>query len=301
MGQLSDAALTGRATWRLGRLAYGVAGDGPPVVLLHGWPETRRAWRHVVPGLVGAGHRVIVPDLRGIGDSDRSPDADYSWKGYADDLDAVLAAEGVDHTAIVGHDMGGIVMFEWALRNPDRVECLAALSTSFNRYDMLSSYYLSILRAPILGNLFLTVALGNRRGLAQALRGNSVQPGTFSDSDVDVYLEACGSRESRRAILAGYRLLSHNRRRRHRELGDVRLEMPALVMWGTREWALGDDGWKRITADLPQADVEILEAGHFLMEEQPERVTSLLVEFLEPRLRIESPFVGEDAAASAGA
>jgi len=296
-----EGALAGRATWRLGRLAYGVAGDGPPVILLHGWPETRRAWRHVVPGLVDAGHRVIVPDLRGVGGSDRSPGADYSWKGYADDLDAVLAAEQVDGTAIVGHDMGGVVMFEWALRNPDRVDRLAALSTSFHRYDMVSSYYLSILQAPLLGRSFMKAMLGNRSGLARALRGNSVDPETFEEADIDAYLEGCGSPESRRAILAGYRLLSHNRRRREREVGDVRLDMPALVVWGTRDWALGDEGWKRITADLHQADVEILEAGHFLMEEQPARVTELLVDFLSPRVPGGRPFRRGAAAVGAGA
>lgn len=287
MEQRAEDHLIGHATWRLGRLAYGAAGDGPPVVLLHGWPETRRAWRHVWPALVEAGHRVIVPDLRGVGGSDRSRGADYSWKGYSDDLDAILAAEGLDgdeQVAVVGHDHGGVILFEWALRNPHRAERLVALSTSFNRYDMLSSYYLAILRTPLLGWLFMKAASGNRRGMAQALRGNTVQPDAFSDTDIDTHLAACGSSESRRAVLAGYRLLSHNRRRRERELGDVCLDMPALVVWGTREWALGDDGWKRIVADLPQAEVKILEAGHFLMDEQPDQVSSLLVDFLAPRV-----------------
>ncbi len=275
--------LEARTTERDGTLGYGVAGVGPPVVLLHGWPETRRAWRHVWPALVEAGHRVVVPDLRGVGTSDRSPDADYTWAGYADDLDAILDAEGVAECALVGHDMGGVVMFEWALRHPDRTGRLAALSTSFNRYDRLRSYYLLLLQAPVIGEVFLKLGTGTRRGLAQALRGNSLRKETFGDEDVDAYLEACGSLASRRAILAGYRALPENRRRRRPVAERVRLESPALVLWGTKEWALGDDGWKRIVADLPQARVEILEAGHFLMEEQPARVRALLLDFLVPR------------------
>lgn len=271
-----------RDTDRAGRLHYGVAGTGDPVVLLHGWPESGRAWRDIWPALVTAGHRVIVPDLRGVGGSDRSPGADYSWRGYAADLDAILAAEGVERCALVGHDMGGVVMFEWALRNPSRVERLVAMSTSFNRYELAKSYYLLILAAPGLGNLFMRAATGSRAAFARALRRNSVHPEAFSDADVDAYYAAAGSAESRRAILAGYKAFFRNRRTREREVGTVRLDCPALIIWGTKEWALGNDGWKRIQADLPHADVQILDAGHFVMEEQPEVVAELLVDFLAP-------------------
>ena len=188
--------LDARTVQRDGTLAYGVAGDGPPVVLLHGWPETRRAWQHVWPALVDAGYRVIVPDLRGVGASDRSRRADYTWKGYADDLDAVLAAEGVDGCSLAGHDMGGVVMFEWALRNPDRVDRIAALSTSFNRYELGKSYYLVLLAAPGLGELFMKAATGSRAAFEKALRRNSVNPGAFTDADVDAYWRDAGSPES---------------------------------------------------------------------------------------------------------
>jgi len=272
--------LSARVTERVGTLAYGVAGEGPPVVLLHGWPETRRAWRSVWPRVVGAGHRVIVPDLRGVGASDRSGDADYSWKGYAADLDAVLAAERVDRCALVGHDMGGVVMFEWALRNPDRVERVAAISTSFNRYELANSYYLVLLATPGLGGAFMKLAMGSRRAFEKALRRNCLHPDAFTSADVEAYWGAVGSRDSRRAVLAGYQAFFRNRRTRSREVGDVRLTCPALIVWGTKEWALGADGWKRIQADLPQARVEILDAGHFVMEEQPDALSDLLVEFL---------------------
>ena len=272
--------LEARTAERGGRLAYGVAGEGPPVVLLHGWPETRRAWQHVWPTIVDAGHRVIVPDLRGVGGSDRSRDADYTWKGYADDLDAVLAAEGVDRCSLAGHDMGGVVMFEWALRNPDRTDRLAALSTSFNRYELGKSYYLILLATPGVGELFMKAAFGSRAAFEKALRRNSVSAEAFTDADVEAYWRDAGSPESVRAILAGYKVFFRNRRRRARETGEVRLTCPALIVWGTKEWALGNDGWKRIAADLPQARVEILEAGHFVVEEQPEAVAKLLVDLL---------------------
>lgn len=272
--------LEARSTERDGTLAYGVAGDGAPVVLLHGWPESGHAWHGVWPALVAAGHRVVVPDLRGVGGSDRSKRADYSWAGYAADLDAILDAERIDRAALVGHDMGGVVMFEWALRNPERAERLVAISTSFNRYELRTSYYLLPMVTPGLGRLVLRLASGSRAAFARTLRRNAVHPEAFSDTDIDELYQAAGSAESRRAIAASYRELRRNRRRRERELGDVALTCPVLVIWGTREWALGDDGWRRITADLPQARVEIVDAGHFVMEEQPARVADLVTTFL---------------------
>jgi pimeloyl-ACP methyl ester carboxylesterase len=126
----------------------------------------------------------------------------------------------------------------------------------------------------------MKLAMGSRSGLAKALRRNSVHPDVFTDADVDAYWDACGSADSRRAVLAGYKAFFRNRRVRARELGDVRLSCPALIVWGRKEWALGGDGWKRIEADLPQARVEILDAGHFVMEEQPAALSRLLVDFL---------------------
>lgn len=270
-----------RTTERDGTLAYGVAGEGAPVVLLHGWPECRHAWHGVWPSLVAAGRRVIVPDLRGVGGSDRSRTADYSWAGYAADLEAILQAEGVDQTALVGHDMGGVVMFEWALRHPERVERLVAISTSFNRYELSTSYYLIPMVTPGLGRLVLRLASGNRKAFGKTMRRNTLHPDKLSEADLDEHFRATGSPESRWAIAASYREFFRNRKRRARELGHVKLTCPALVIWGKKEWALGNEGWKRITADLPQARVEIVDAGHFVMEEQPEVVAELVTKFLQ--------------------
>jgi pimeloyl-ACP methyl ester carboxylesterase len=112
-------------------IAYDVAGpdDGPPVVLVHGFPDTGRVWRHQVAALAEAGFRVLVPDMRGFGRSDKPADVDaYNILLLAGDVLAVLDDAGVDRAAVVGHDWGAATTWALASFSPDRVERMTALS-----------------------------------------------------------------------------------------------------------------------------------------------------------------------------
>ena len=108
---------------------YEVYGEGPTVVLLHGFPDSGRLWRHQVPVLAEAGFKVIVPDLRGYGGSDK-PDgaAHYHLLLLAADVGAVLAAEGVDRVHVVGHDWGAVLAWAIAAVTPGRVDHLVTMS-----------------------------------------------------------------------------------------------------------------------------------------------------------------------------
>lgn len=110
-------------------IEYEVTGKGPPVVLLHGFPDSGRLWRHQVSALVEAGFSTIVPDLRGYGASDK-PEAveDYSIPYLAGDVVAILDAEGVERAHIVGHDWGAALAWAFGSLVPDRVDHLVALS-----------------------------------------------------------------------------------------------------------------------------------------------------------------------------
>jgi pimeloyl-ACP methyl ester carboxylesterase len=106
-----------------------VAGSGPSVLLLHGFPDSAQLWRHQVPALVDAGHRVIAPDLRGFGASDRADGVEqYGLALVVSDVLGILDALDAPRAAVVGHDWGAAV--GWALAGfaPERVERLAALS-----------------------------------------------------------------------------------------------------------------------------------------------------------------------------
>lgn len=105
------------------RIHYVVGGDGPAVVLLHGWPYTWAVWHNLMPPLASEGFTVIAPDLRGMGDSDR-PDGGYSKVNVATDIHALVQELGFDSIDLVGMDIGTMVAFAYAASFPDDVHRL---------------------------------------------------------------------------------------------------------------------------------------------------------------------------------
>jgi pimeloyl-ACP methyl ester carboxylesterase len=110
-------------------IEYDVTGDGPPVVLLHGFPDSGRLWRHQVPALAEAGFQVIAPDLRGYGRSGK-PEAieAYSLLHLAGDVMAIMAELQAARAHVVGHDWGAALAWALASVAPDTVDHLVALS-----------------------------------------------------------------------------------------------------------------------------------------------------------------------------
>ncbi|TMC49872.1 MAG: alpha/beta hydrolase [Chloroflexi bacterium] len=116
-------------------------GEGSPVLLLHGWPDSSYLWRHQIPALAAAGHRVIAPDLRGFGRSDRPSEATaYAMTTLVADVAGILDAAGVERATVVGHDWGASLAWVVAGFLPERVERLVVLSvghpTAFARVGM---------------------------------------------------------------------------------------------------------------------------------------------------------------------
>jgi pimeloyl-ACP methyl ester carboxylesterase len=105
-----------------------------PVLLIHGWPDSGTLWRHQIPALVDAGYRLIVPDQRGFGRSDRPSEVgDYALPRAVADMTAVLDAYDIDRAHVIGHDWGASVAWQLAAYQPQRVSTLAALSVPHPR------------------------------------------------------------------------------------------------------------------------------------------------------------------------
>ena len=110
-------------------IEYEVSGEGPAVVLLHGFPDSGRLWRHQVPALVAAGFQTVVPDLRGYGASDKPDSVEaYAIPYLAGDVVGVLDALGIERAHVVGHDWGAALAWAFGSLLPDRVDHLVAMS-----------------------------------------------------------------------------------------------------------------------------------------------------------------------------
>ena len=111
------------------RLRVALAGKGPLVVLVHGWPESWYSWRHQIPALAAAGYRVATPDVRGYGGSDKpEPIAAYAINEMCADIAGLVTALGETRAILIGHDWGAPIVWNTALFHPERVSAVAGLS-----------------------------------------------------------------------------------------------------------------------------------------------------------------------------
>jgi pimeloyl-ACP methyl ester carboxylesterase len=114
------------------RLRVALAGQGPLVILIHGFPESWYSWRHQIPALADAGYRVAAPDMRGYGGSDKPPAIEaYSIKNMCADIGGLIAALGAERAVVVGHDWGAAIAYRTALFHPERVRAVAGLSVPY--------------------------------------------------------------------------------------------------------------------------------------------------------------------------
>ena len=201
MGRLDEAVLrhgrhdTGAVTLHV--VEAGPA-DGPAVILLHGFPEFWFGWRHQIGALAAAGHRVVVPDQRGYATSDKPEGIDaYRGVRLAGDVVGLADALGIDRFRLVGHDWGGVVAWATAALHPGRVERLAVLNAphpdTWGLYALthptqaLRSAYVGLFQLPRLPEALLSA--GRHRALRRSLLESS-RPGTFTEADLDRYVEA---------------------------------------------------------------------------------------------------------------
>lgn len=266
-------------------LHYVTAGEGRPVVLLHGFPEFWYGWRSQIAPLAASGLRVTAPDQRGYNTSGKPRGLSaYNLDALADDVVGLLDALGLDRAAIVGHDWGGIVAWWVAARHPGRVERLAVLNAphpvAFREFlrtsprQLIKSWYTFYFQIP-----WLPEALFRLRGWASLKRAlvNSSRPGTFDDADLDEYAEAWSQPGAMTAMINWYRAAL----RRPPAAADARISAPTLIIWGARDHALDRRLADASLARCDRGRLEFIEeATHWVQHEEPERVNRLLLEFL---------------------
>ena len=257
-------------------LAYRELGSGPPVLLLHGWPTSSFLWRDVMRPIAEQ-NRVLAIDLPGFGASDKPLGVRYDFDLFDRTLDGFLEALGVDAVGLAVHDLGGPVGLHWALQRPGRVTRLAILNTLV--YPEFSEAVLQFIKA--CSTPELRDQLTSPAGLEAAMGLGLADEETLSDEVVAAVREPFQDADSRRALAdAGIGLQPEGFAEIARLLPTLRV--PVRVIYGERDRILPDvaETMARVQADLPQAEVTALPGcGHFLQEEAPEEIGSLLARF----------------------
>jgi len=270
-----------------------VAGHGPLVLLLHGFPEFWYSWRRQIGPLAAAGFRVAAPDLRGYNDSDKPESIEaFRMTELVEDVAGLIRALGEERAAIVGHDWGGAVAYAFAMQRPEMTARLAVLNCPhpeiFARaiaegdLDQLRrSWYMFFFQLPALPEALLA-ARGFR--LLKRMAWDSARPGTFARRDLARYAEAFGKPGALTSAINWYRAMF---RRPPVEREYPKIAAPALIVWGTADHFLGEQllrGMKRHFAG-PFRLVRLPGVSHWVQQEAPARVNALLLGFLRPLVR----------------
>jgi haloacetate dehalogenase len=268
-----------------------VAGRGPPVLMLHGYPQTRSIWHRVAPDLARE-FTVVCPDLRGYGDSSKpaglADHSNYSKRALALDMVGVMDALGHATFHLVGHDRGGRVAHRLARDHEARVKSLTVIDIS-PTLKMYGSTNMAFARAYYHWFLFIQPApLPETMIAAAGLQGILARMGAATGSRGSVFA-AAALREYQRCFTApmihasceDYRAsagidLEHDRADLER-----RLEVPLLAIWGTRG-VVGKmfdcvADWREVADNVTGL---ALDSGHFVPEERPREVTRALREFM---------------------
>ncbi|CAO5244567.1 alpha/beta fold hydrolase [Frankia sp. AgKG'84/4] len=266
-------------------LHYVIGGQGPTVLLLHGFPDFWYTWRDQIPPLIAAGFRVVAPDLRGYNLSAKPAGvASYHVRELCADVDGLIRHLGETQVDLVGHDWGGFVAWFFTMRHPERVRHLAVLNmlhperlfTGFRSPSQLRrSWYMFFFRLPRLPEKALTAG-----GEPRYLRVYETEPNTpFSPAELDRYREAFRDGRTLTAGINYYRALIGNLRTLRRRFVH-RIDTPTLVLFGDGDPHLRSDLADPLPSLVPNArSVHYPQAGHWLQHDLPTEVTDQLVAF----------------------
>jgi len=268
------------------------AGAGPPVVLLHGWPQDAWCWRYVIP-LLADRYRLIAPDLRGLGQTG-APGRGYNGMVIGADAIALLDALEIERAHLVGHDWGGFGAFAAAIAAPRRIASLVALNTSPPWLELSPRLVWELRRS---WYVFLLAACGEsvvreRPGLiARMMRGDRVHDG-ISRADAQGYAARLQRPESARATTLYYRSFARSFRAvlLQRRFEELRLEVPTHFLFGAQDGALSPIVLRGVERHCDDIVVELVpDSGHFITEEKPELVAERAAELFERH-----PAAGQD-------
>ncbi len=262
-------------------------GEGPPVVLLHGYPESALMWRKIVPQLTAVGLRVIAPDLLGFGASDKPTNpSEYTLEKQSKRIIALLDQLGIQKWTQVGHDLGGPWTWEVIDRATDRIERLIIMNTSAYRDGFNPPAMVKMMATPM-GHMMLVMMANKVTGpfmvgtFFRMFTGNSA----VIDSDaVEGYWRPMNEGTTRpfRQFVTNFENLYAQFDRYHAAFR--RLNVPVLIIWGKKDEVVNAAKLTpQFASDLriPRENIHILEdANHFLPEDKASEIAGKIKDFM---------------------
>ncbi len=275
------------------RLHYVTQGEGPLMLMLHGFPEFWYSWRYQIPEFA-KDYKVVALDLRGYNDSEKPQErAAYAMAELIKDVEGVIKGLGYERCVLVGHDWGGGIAWNFAYAHPEMLEKLIVMNLPHpakfvqalrtNPQQMLRSWYILFFQLPLLPELMFQ--FDDYRACASAFIDTAIDKTAFTPQDLEAYKDAAAKRGALTAAIDYYRniflgLLNQTE-------WDV-LQVPTLMIWGENDKFLG----KELTYDT-QAYVKdfqlryIPNCSHWVQQEQPNLVNQYMREFLKSDRAVE--------------
>ncbi|WP_214105810.1 alpha/beta fold hydrolase [Acrocarpospora catenulata] len=263
------------------RLAVTVGGDGPPLVLMHGWPQTSRIWRHVMPALAER-FTVVAPDLRGTGASDLAEDG-YRKLDQVEDMRGLLTTLNLAGPAVVaGHDIGATVAFAWALAHPADLSAVVLLDPLLPGLGLEEAmnvaeggmWHFGFFMAPHLPEMLFD---GHELEFFTATFTAMSNAGTFDQADLETYADAYRGRARLRGGFEHYRTMLRDGADTRRLLEQQSVAVPVLVMRAGAHEPVGPDVLAQHVKNLTVVSAP---TGHFIAEEAPDWFVATLNDFL---------------------
>jgi pimeloyl-ACP methyl ester carboxylesterase len=266
------------------QLHYVIGGQGDPVVLLHGWPETWYTWRHVMSALA-KNYTVIAPDLRGLGDSSK-PLTGYDGKTLAEDIHQLVTQLGFKTIFLVGHDIGSFVVYPYAAEHPTEVKRLVVMEvpppiTGFFPPPSMPLWWILFHQTPDVPEAL--VQGKEMEYLSWFYQNLAYNPAAITQADINEYVSHYSAPGGMRAGFEYYRAIPQNAIQ-NENYSKTNLTMPVLALgagyipaFGGNPNTAAENGMKILAQNV--TGIVVPNSGHFIQEEQPDVVVKLLNNF----------------------
>jgi pimeloyl-ACP methyl ester carboxylesterase len=266
------------------QMHYVIGGQGDPVVLLHGWPETWYAWRDVMPALA-KNYTVIAPDLRGLGDSSKPPTG-YDGKTVAEDIHQLVTQLGFKTIFLVGHDIGSFIIYPYAAAHPTEVKGLVVMEvpppiTGFFPPPSMPLWWIVLHQTPDVPEAL--VHGKEMEYLSWFFQNLAYNPAAITQADINEYVSHYSAPGGMRAGFEYYRAIPQDAIQ-NENYSKTNLTMPVLALGagyipafrGNPNTA-AENGMKMLAQNV--TGIIVPNSGHFIAEEQPQFVINQLSNF----------------------